>query len=85
LQSLAGTINTRVIRLTNLAPNKVTRKDVPHSRAMVAEKLQTDNKKPRFQVGNKFHDKEFFQQKLKEIFTINAILTLNPPTNVFGR
>ena len=52
-QSFFGTVNTPVSCVTNLGPNKNTRKQVPPTRAIQTEKSQKFGRKPRFQVGDR--------------------------------
>ena len=52
LSRSVDTLNSRVNRVTKLAPNKGTKKHVPHSRSLAAEKSAKLVKKPRFQVGD---------------------------------
>ena len=51
LSQFVDTINSRVNRVTKLAPNKVTKKHVPHLRSLAAEKSAKLVNKPRFQDG----------------------------------
>ena len=74
--------------MTRLAPNKVTKKHVPHLRSLAAEKSATLVEKPRFEVGDTVRiakqdlpfKKGYKQNFTDEIFTIRRIATPNPPT-----
>ena len=74
--------------MTKLAPNKVTKKHVPHLRSLAAEKLVKFVKKLRYQVGDKVRiakqdlpfKKECKLNFTDEIVTIQRIAILNPPT-----
>ena len=48
LSQFVDTMNSRVNRMTKLAPNKVTKKHVPHLRSLAAEKSVKFVKKPRY-------------------------------------
>ena len=80
------TINSRVNRVTKLAPNKVTKKDVPRLVSLTAQTSTTQ--KPKFYVGDfvrivkkdKAFRKSYKQSFTDEVFEITGIPTLNPPT-----
>ena len=86
LDSFVKTINSRVNRTINLAPNKVTKKDVPRLVSLIAN--TTYSQKPKFFVGDlvRILKKEetfgrgYKQSFTDEIFEISSIPTLNPPT-----
>ena len=88
LSQFVDTINSRVNRVTNLAPNKVSKKHVPLLRSLAAEKSAKLVKKPRFEVGDTVRiakqdlpfKKGYKQNFTDEIFTIRRIATFNPPT-----
>ena len=88
LSSFVDTINSRVNRVTRLAPKKVTKKHVPYLRALAAEKSKQFIKKPQFKVGDTVRiakqnlpfNKGYKQNFTDEIFTITQVATLNPPT-----
>ena len=78
------TINSRVNRITKLAPNKVTKKDVPRLVSLSAE--TTVSQKPRLFVEDfvrivkkdKAFRKGFEQSFTDEVFEITDIPTLFP-------
>ena len=52
LQSFVQTINTRVNRVTTLAPNKVTKKDVPYLLSLTFNASATLVRQTKFYVGD---------------------------------
>ena len=86
LDSFVKTINSRVNRTINLAPNQVTKKEVPRLVSMIAK--TTHSQKSKFFVGDfvrilKKEDKYgkgYKQSFTDEIFEISSIPTLNPLT-----
>ena len=80
------TINSRVNRITKLAPNKVTKKDVPQLVSLCAE--TTVSQKPSFFVGDFVRivkkdtafRKCYEQSFTDEVFEITDIPTLLPPS-----
>ena len=88
LQSFVQTINSRVNRVTKLAPNKVTRKHVPALVSLIANSSSKFLQKPKFYVGDYVRIAKTdlpFRKNYKQIFTdepfkIVAIPTENPPT-----
>ena len=80
------TINSRVNRVTKLAPNKATKKDVPRLVSLITQTSTTQ--KPKFYVGDfvrivkndKAFRKSCKQSFTDEVFEITGIPTLNPPT-----
>ena len=86
LDSFVKTINSRVNRTINLAPNKVTKKDVPRLVSLIVN--TTYSQKPKFFVGDLVRilkKEETFGKGCKqsftdEIFEISSIPTLNPQT-----
>ena len=52
LQSFDQTINSRVIRVMKLAPNKVTKKHVPALVSLIANSSSKLVQKPKFFVGD---------------------------------
>ena len=79
-------INSRVNRVTKLAPNKVTKKDVPR---LVSLSAQTSIlQKTKFYIGDfvrlvkkdKAFGKGYKQSFTDVVFEITAIPTLSPPT-----
>ena len=53
LSHFVSTINSRVNRVTKLAPNKVTKKHEPHLRSLAAEQSSKIVKKPKFNLPDK--------------------------------
>ena len=86
LDSFVRTINSRVNRTINLAPNKVTKKDVSRLVSLIAN--TTYSQKPKFFVGDlvrilkkeETFGKGYKQSFTDEVFEISSIPTLNPPT-----
>ena len=86
LEDFVKTINSRVNRITKLAPNKDTKKDVPWLVSLSAE--TTVSQKPRFFVGDfvrivkkdKAFRKGYEQSFTDEVFEITDIPTLFPPS-----
>ena len=86
LDQFVKTINSRVNRVTKLAPNKVTKKDVPRLVSLTVETRRSQ--KPKLYVGDfvrivkkeKTFRKGYKQSFTDEIFEIAGIPTLNPPT-----
>ena len=80
------TINSRVNRTIKLAPNTVTKKDVPRLVSLIAN--TTFSQKPKFFVGDlvrilkkeETFGKGYKQSFTDKIFEISSIPTLNPPT-----
>ena len=85
LQSFVTVLNARVNRTTGFAPKSVTKQ---HTSYLVSLNLNDKIQKPRFAVGETVRIKrniETFHRGYKiqfshEIFRIDKILTLNPPT-----
>lgn len=88
LQSFVKTINSRVNRVTKLAPNKVTKNDVPHLLSLTAEKSKQLFRNPKLTVGDYVRiakkdlpfKKGYRQNFTDEVFTITNIPTTYPPT-----
>ena len=86
LDQFVKTISTRVNRITKLAPNKVTKKDVPRLVSLTVETRRSQ--KSKLYVGDFVRivkKEETFRKRYKqsftdEIFEIAGIPTLNPPT-----
>ena len=53
LSQFVSTINSRINRVTKLAPNKVTNKHEPHLRSLAAEQPCKFVKKPKFSLRDK--------------------------------
>ena len=86
LDQFVKTINSRVNRLTKIAPNKVTQTDVPR---LVSLAAQTSSlQKPKFYIGDFVRvvkkDKAFRKRSMQsftdEVFEITGIPTLSQPT-----
>ena len=86
LDQFVNTINSPVNRVTKLAPNKVTKKDVPR---LVSLSARTSIlRKPKFYIGDfvrivkkdKAFRKGYKQSFPDEVFVITDIPTLPPPT-----
>ena len=52
LQDFVNTINSRTNRVTKIAPNEVTKKDVPHLISLKLEQLQKLVRRPKLYVGD---------------------------------
>ena len=52
LQSFVNIINSRVNRVTKLAPNKVTKKDVPYLISLIFDASTKVVRRPKFYVGD---------------------------------
>lgn len=85
LQEFVTVINSRVNRITKLAPNQVKKTDESF---LVSLQNSNDIKKPKFKLGQQvrirrkidlFH-RGYRIQFTEELFEIVAIKTLNPPT-----
>ena len=88
LQSFVQTINSRVNRVTKLAPNKVTKKDVPYLISLIFNDSSKLVRRPKFYVGDfvriskaDFPFRKGYKQTFtNEVFEIYDIPTTNPPT-----
>ena len=86
LDQFVKTINSRVDRTTKIAPNKVTKTDVPRLVSLAAQTSSTQ--KPKFYIGefvrvvkkDKAFRKSYMQSFTDEVFEITGIPILNPPT-----
>ena len=86
LDQFVKSINSRVNRVTKIAPNKVTKKDMPRLVSLTAQK--SSNQKPKFYIGDlvrivkkdKSFRKNYKQSFTDEVFEITGIPTLSPPT-----
>ena len=86
LDQFVKTINSRINRVTKLAPNKVTKKDVPRLVSLITQTSTTQ--KPKFYVGDfvrivkkdKAFRKSYKQSFTDEVFAKTVIPTFNPPT-----
>ena len=77
LQNVVNVINSRVNRVTGLAPKKLTKQ---HTSFLVSLTLNEKIQKPKFSVGEKTFHRGYQIQFSHEIFRIDKVLTLNPPT-----
>ena len=88
LKNFVQTINSRVNRVTKIAPNKVTKKDVPYLLSLntiASEKLVS---RPKFRIGDFVRiskvdlpfRKGYKQTFTNEVFEIYNIPTTSPPT-----
>ena len=85
LDSFVKTINSRLNRTINLAPNKVTKKNVPRLVSLILN--TTYSQKPKFCAGDlvrilkkeETFGKGYKQSFTDEIFEISSVPTLNPP------
>ena len=88
LQDFVNAINSRTKCVTNLAPNKVTKKDVPRLISLRAEQSLKLVRRPKLYVGDyvrlakvdiRFR-KGYKQSFTDEVFEVFDIPTRNPPT-----
>ena len=88
MQSFVQTINSRVNRVTKLAPNKVTKKDVPYLISLIFDASTKLVGPPKFYVGDFVRiskedlpfRKGYKQTFNNEVFEVYDIPTTNPPT-----
>ena len=87
LQSFVQTINSRVNRVTKLAPNKVTKKGVPYLISLICNTTAKLVRRPEFYVGDFVRisradlpfRKGYKQTFTNEVFEIYDIPTSNSP------
>ena len=87
-QSFVQTINSRVNRVTKLAPNKVTKKDVRYLISLIFNDSANLVRRPKFYVGDFVRisnadlpfRKGYKQTFTKKVFEIYDIPTTNSPT-----
>ena len=80
------TINSRVNRVTKLAPNRVTKKDVPRLVSLSAQTIKFQ--RPKFYGGDfvrivkkdEAFRKGYKQSFTDEVFEVESLATFNPPT-----
>ena len=80
------TINSRVNRVTKLAPNRVTKKDVPRLVSLSAQTIKFQ--RPKIYVGDfarivkkdEAFNKGYKQSFSDEVFEVESLATFNPPT-----
>ena len=88
LKSFVQTINSRVNRVSKLAPNKVKRKHLPALVSLIANTSSKLEEKTKFYFGDYVRiaktdlpfRKGFKQISKNRVFEIVAIPTVNPPT-----
>ena len=85
LDQFVKTINSRVNRVTKLAPNKVTKNDVPRLVSLTVETRRSQKPKLRGDFVRIVKKEKTFRKGYKQSFTddvfeIAGIPTLNPPT-----
>ena len=88
LQSFVNTINSRINRVTGLAPNKVSAKHVTNLVSQIAQQSSKLVRKPSLKPGDKVRiakedipfKKGYKQRFADEVFQITKIATFNPPT-----
>ena len=88
MQSFVKTINSRVNRVTNLAPNKVTKKEVPYLISLIFNTSAKLVRRPNSYVGDFVpiskadlpFRKGYKQTFTNKVFEICDILTTNTPT-----
>ena len=88
LQDFVSTINTRINRVTKLAPSKVTKKDVTHLVSLANSAATESQIQPKFSAGDFVRiakkdlpfRKGYKQNFTDEVFEIETIKTVNPPT-----
>ena len=84
LHDFVDIINSRVNGMTELAPKKISDKDVPHLTSLVSNKSTKQLRVPKFRAGHFVSvSKENlpFKRLQNEIFQIEKSATLNIPTN----
>ena len=88
LQSFVQTINSRVNRMTGLAPNKISMRHVPKLISLQAELTRKMVRKPRYKIVNRVQiakedstfKKGYRKNFTDEVFRVTNIATFNPPT-----
>ena len=88
MQSFVQAINSRVNRKTKLAPNKVTKKDVPYLISLIFNTSAKLVRRPKFYLGDFVRiskadlpfRKGYKQTFTNEVFEIYDIPTTNSPT-----
>lgn len=88
LPDFVNTINSRVNRMTKLAPNKVLKKHETFLVSLAAEQSSKLVKKPKLEEGdfvriakpNLTFRKGYKQNFTDEVFEVKAVTTVNPPT-----
>ena len=88
LKNFVQTINSRISRVTKIAPNKVTKKDVPYLLSLNASASEKLVSRPKFRIGDFVRiskidlpfRKGYKQTFTDEVFEVYDIPTINPPT-----
>ena len=88
LQSFVRTINSRVNRMTGMAPNKVAQKHVKRLLSLTAERSSKLVRTPKFKIGDRVRiakqdlpfKKGYKQSFTDELFRITSVKTFSPPT-----
>ena len=88
MKNFVQTINSRINRLTKIAPNKVTKKDVPYLLSLNASASEKLVSRPKFRIGDFVRiskidlpfRKGYKQTFSNEVFEVYDIPTINPPT-----
>ena len=79
MQDFINAINSRTTRVTNLSPNKITKKDVPRMISLGAEQSLKLVRRPNLYVGD-YVSKGYKQSFTDEVFEVFDIPTRNLPT-----
>ena len=85
LQNFLNVINSRVNRMTKLAPKAVKKSDVPY---LISLQCSNEVRKPKYAIGQQVRIKRKIDtfhrgykiQFTEEVFTIVGVQTVNPPT-----
>ena len=88
LKNFVQTINSRINRVTKIAPNKVNKKDVPYLLSLNASASEKLVSRPKFRIGDFVRiskidlpfRKGYKQTFTDEVFEVYDIPTINPPT-----
>ena len=88
LKNFMQAINSRINRVTKIAPNKVTKKDVPYLLSLNASASEKIVSRPKFRIGDFVRiskidlpfRKGYKQTFTNEVFEVYDIPTINPPT-----
>ena len=83
-----NTINGRTNRVIKMAPNKITKKDVPYLRSLTKDASSCMKKQPKYSIGDIVRISKAdttFRKRCKqtfrdELFEIIDTQTINPPT-----
>ena len=88
LTDFVRTMNTRVNRVTKLSPAKVSKKDIPYLVSLTNSQSQKQLSKPKFKENDFVRiakrdlpfRKGYKQNFTDEVFIVERVSTLNPPT-----